>query len=92
MTKAPPTRKKPGSKPGKLLRLVIGLILFSSIFMFFASGIFPPGIAGEVLRHNQAENIDASPLLYSEVEHMQKLEQRVKQMRLEASKSRENRH
>lgn len=58
-----------------------GLILLSAFAGFFMSGYSPPGACGEVLRHNQACNIDASPLLYSEVEHMAQLERGVRQMR-----------
>ena len=47
-----------------------GLILISAMIGFFSSGYSPPGIFGEVLRHNQEEKIDSSPLIYSEVENM----------------------
>jgi hypothetical protein len=33
----------------------------------------PPGICGEVLRHNQSHNINASPLFYADVENMDQL-------------------
>jgi hypothetical protein len=56
------------------VRFVIGLIVLGSCIAFFASGYSPPGVAGEVLRHNQQHDIDASPLFYSEVENMQELE------------------
>jgi hypothetical protein len=55
-------------------RFLAGLLLMALIVTFFASGYTPPGIAGEVLRHNQKYDIDASPLFYTEVEHMQQLE------------------
>lgn len=71
-----------GSDRGvRWLKLLAGLIILSAIFFFFASGYSPPGISGEVLRHNQANDIDASPLLYSEVEHMPELERGVRIMR-----------
>ena len=66
------------------LKFVVGMFLFALFFGFFASGYAPPGIFGEVLRHNQANNIDASPLLYMEVEHMSDLEDGVREMREEA--------
>jgi len=66
------------------LKFSVGLFLFMLFFGFFASGYTPPGIFGEVLRHNQANNIDASPLLYMEVEHMSDLEDGVRQMREDA--------
>lgn len=65
-------------------RLTGGLIILGGIFLFFASGIFPPGICGEVLRHNREYGIDASPLFYSEVENMSDYEDSVARMRLEA--------
>jgi hypothetical protein len=45
------------------------------------SGATPPGVCGEVLRHNQANQIDASALFYSDVENMDALAERVQQMR-----------
>ena len=52
-----------------------GLVLFAGFFM---SGIEPPGVAGEVLHHNRVNDIDASPMVPSEVEHMQELERGVR--------------
>jgi len=65
----------------RVLRFLAGLLLMALLVAFFASGYTPPGIAGEVLRHNQACDIDASPLFYSEVEHMQELEAGVAELR-----------
>jgi len=48
---------------------------------FFMSGYAPPGVFGAVLRHNQTEGIDASPMIPSEVEHMAALERGVRLMR-----------
>jgi hypothetical protein len=58
----------------RLFRFAVGLALLALAVLFFASGYAPPGPAGEVLRHNQANDIDASPLFYTEVEHMSALE------------------
>jgi hypothetical protein len=58
----------------RLIRFAVGLALLSLVVLFFASGYTPPGAAGDVLRHNQANDIDASPLFYTEVEHMHELE------------------
>ena len=73
------------SSARRLLRFALGLAALALFAGFFASGITPPGICGEVLRHNQACGIDASPLLYQEVEHMAELELRVAEMRLSAA-------
>ena len=58
----------------------MGLVILAGIFAFFSSGYSPPGVFGEVLRHNQACAIDASPLFYSEVENMAELERGVKEL------------
>ena len=68
----------------RLLRLAIGLAALGLFIGTIMSGITPPGAAGEVLRHNRAANIDASPLFYSEVEHMAELERAVAEMRRRA--------
>jgi hypothetical protein len=63
------------------LKFFVGLVIFLAAVFFFASGYSPPGIFGEVLRHNQAGDIDASPLFYTEVEHMPVLENGVRKLR-----------
>ncbi|MBD3234498.1 MAG: hypothetical protein GF315_12300 [candidate division Zixibacteria bacterium] len=68
------------------IRFLIGLFLLGIIVAFFSSGWFPPGVCGAVLRHNAAEDLDASPLFYSEVENMSELENGITQIR----KSEEN--
>ncbi len=72
---------KPAGRLNRWGRFLAGLILLSAFAGFFMSGYTPPGVLGEVLRHNQACDIDASPLLYSEVEHMAALEAGVQLMR-----------
>lgn len=69
----------------RLARFLAGLILLALAVWFFASGYTPPGAAGAVLRHNQANDIDASPLFYTEVEHMQALEDGVAELRANAA-------
>ena len=59
-------------------KFVLGLALLALTIAFFSSGYSPPGSFGEVLRHNQANSIDASPLFYSEVENMAELERGLK--------------
>ncbi len=73
-----------GSLGKRWLRFFIGLTGLTLFAGFFVSGYTPPGVFGEVLRHNRENNIDASPLLYSEVEHMARLEQGVRELRFEA--------
>jgi len=69
-------------------RFAAGLTMLAAFAGFFMSGYAPPGVCGEVLRHNQACEIDASPLIYTDVEHMPSLEQGVQLMR-EAAGQRE---
>ena len=63
------------------LRFCVGLCGLALMVLFFSSGITPPGICGEVLRHNQKCDIDASPLFYSEVENMSELEAGLAELR-----------
>jgi hypothetical protein len=69
------------SRGRRWLRFFIGLALLGISIAFFASGPTPPGIAGEVLRHNREHDIDASPLFYSEVENMHELEEGLAELR-----------
>jgi hypothetical protein len=70
------------------VRFLVGLIVLGSCIAFFASGYTPPGVLGEVLRHNQQHDIDASPLFYSEVENMQELETGVAELMGAAGRAR----
>jgi len=67
-------------------RFFCGLALLGLFAAFFASGYSPPGMLGEVLRHNQQNDIDASPLFYSEVENMRELEEGVAELRARAGR------
>ncbi|RKX29657.1 MAG: hypothetical protein DRP46_06855 [Candidatus Zixiibacteriota bacterium] len=78
--------KKKSHRTRDWLKFFTGLIMLAVFFGFFASGYSPPGVLGKVLRHNQANDIDASPLLYMEVEHMSELEEGVRLMREKAQR------
>jgi hypothetical protein len=67
--------------PKRLLRLALGLTLLSLFAGLVMSGATPPGIAGEVVRHNRELGVDASPLFYTEVENMAELEEGVRRLR-----------
>jgi hypothetical protein len=69
---------------GRLLRFALGTAALALFAGFFMSGVTPPGAAGEVIRHNRAMNIDASPLFYSDCERMSELEAGVREMRRQA--------
>ena len=75
----------------RLVKLIVGLALLSALAAFFMSGYAPPGLFGDVLRHNQAHQIDASPLFYSEVEHMAELEEGARAICLSRQTSRAER-
>ncbi len=68
----------------KIARFLSGLLLLSLLIIFSASGYSPPGVFGEVLHYNQTNNIDDSPMFYSEVENMSKPEDGVKALREKA--------
>lgn len=65
----------------KIFKFLIGLAILILMVCFFSSDYTPPGIFGEVLRHNKECDIDASPLFYSEVENMSELEEGVRILR-----------
>ena len=68
-------RSDSGGRGARWLRFLVGIVLLGLCVGFFASGYSPPGVFGEVLRHNQQHDIDASPLFYTEVENMHELEE-----------------
>ena len=69
----------------RLTRFAIGLVTFGLFTLFFMSGYAPPGMLGEVLRHNQANQIDASPYYYTDVENMSELEAGAREMQKKAN-------
>ena len=71
----------------KWQKLSLGIAGLFVAVLFFSSGFTPPGPAGAVLRHNQSEDIDASPLFYSEVENMADLEAGVAALRDSAAQA-----
>jgi hypothetical protein len=57
----------------KAKKFIAGIIILACIISIFASGFTPPGACGEVIRHNQQADIDATPLFYTEVENISEL-------------------
>jgi hypothetical protein len=49
-------------------------VIFIGVVFCFTLGVTPPGPFGDVVRHNQAKAIDATPYFYSEVESMVELQ------------------
>ncbi len=70
------------------LKFGVGLVVLVALVAFFAGGYSPPGACGDVLRHNQANEIDASPLFYTEVANMSQLEEGIVELRKQASRRR----
>jgi hypothetical protein len=64
----------------KWIKFTAGLLIIGGMAAFFASGYTPPGICGEVVRHNQQNNIDASPFFYGDVENFSEILLEAEQM------------
>lgn len=62
----------------RFIKFILGLTILGGFYFVLASGMTPPGIAGEVLRHNRANHIDASPFWYMDVENMADYERAVR--------------
>ncbi|HOP06430.1 MAG TPA: hypothetical protein PLF13_03975 [candidate division Zixibacteria bacterium] len=78
--------KQHHSLTNRLFRFLVGLAALTLFYVWIMSGVTPPGICGSVIRHNRAANIDASPLFYSDVEHMNSLERGVEALRRAAAR------
>jgi hypothetical protein len=50
------------------MRFFVSIALLLGFAFLLSRGYTPPGAAGEVFRHNQRNDIDATPLFYTEVE------------------------
>ncbi len=73
----------------KWLKFLLGIFLLGGFVWFLSTGYTPPGILGEVIRHNQANQIDASPFFYGDVENMTELEEGLKALIEEQKLARE---
>ncbi len=62
----PGTRNK--GRRGGWARLAAAAVLLSVLYLILAKGCAPPGAAGEVIRRNLGNSVDATPLFYTEVE------------------------
>jgi len=74
----------PGNRTIAWAKFGLGLMALTLLVGFFASGWTPPGVCGEVLRHNRACDIDASPFFYGDVENMDAYEYGVAELRAAA--------
>ncbi|MFC1475645.1 hypothetical protein ACFLQW_01430 [Candidatus Zixiibacteriota bacterium] len=61
-------------RPKSWGRLALGILGLAGVLFFFTSGVTPPGVCGDVVRHNRANTIDATPYFYSEVENIVELQ------------------
>lgn len=51
-------------------KLLAGALLLSGVILVLMQGHAPPGVAGEVLRNNLRNGIDATPMFYTEAESL----------------------
>ena len=70
------------------LRLAAGLLLFGALFLFLAALPSIPGSAGEVLRHNLESDIQATALIYQDLDRMPELTERAERLRRLAAERR----
>lgn len=66
------------------LKLLVGTILLGLLVLVLFSGYTPPGILGEVVRHNQEADVDTSPFFYGDVEKMTEIFEEAEQMHRDA--------
>lgn len=58
----------------RIFRLALGLSFVVGLILLLMARPIPPGIAGEVLTHNLDEDIEATALIYMDLERMQQIE------------------
>ncbi len=49
-------------------KLAVGTLVLTALVLLLMQGYVPPGSTGEVIRNNQRNGIDATPLFYTELE------------------------
>ncbi len=74
----------------RVIRGIIAFIGFALFFLTLAYAPFPGGAAGVVLRNNQAKGIDATPLIYSDLENYNEIEKGLWQMKQAANAAKHN--
>ncbi len=65
----------------RFAKLALGLCMLVGLILTLMFAPPPPGAPGAVIRHNRAAGIDATPLIYSDLDHMSDLEEGVRRMR-----------
>ncbi len=55
-------------------RFALGVFGLAAALFLFTRGVTPPGVLGDVMRHNQVKAIDATPYFYTEVENIVELQ------------------
>lgn len=65
------------SLTSRLLKFCLGLCILLGFILLVMYAPVPSGITGEVIRHTQFAEIDATPLIYSDLYNMQDLESNV---------------
>ena len=58
----------PNRGPAVWAKLIAGTLLLTVCVLLLMQGHAPPGAAGDVIRNNLRNGIDATPLFYTELE------------------------
>jgi hypothetical protein len=59
------------------LRLCIGLAILVGFFAFLTTKPRPPGMAGEIIDRNLRQDVQATALIYSDLDRMPEIEHRL---------------
>lgn len=59
-----------GRRQPSWTRFIIGILCLCGTVFLFTRGVTPPGIFGEVVRHNRAAAVDATYLVSYDVENI----------------------
>jgi hypothetical protein len=64
-------------RKNRWFRLLVGLALLAGFFAFLSTSPCPPGMAGELIQRNLRQNVQATALLYSDLDRMPEIERRL---------------
>ena len=70
-------RRSHRSVAGRALRFALALALVALALAFLVTAPPPPGMAGEIIRRNLEQDVQASALFYMDLERMPHIEERL---------------